>query len=349
MTGGFSLFAEGHRRRGNAARFATIFRTPYGFPEDICFDLFGVATSGWVVRAKRLLRVGDQASQAFVPSGLPFRDPAGIHEKLLIRVRDAINAPRINRVIREHRLNDFDLYHFEQGIDPFRDGRWVKSLAARGKPIVAFYHGSDLRDRGLIREVHEASRLNLTSEIDLLSVIPGMRYLYLPIDTEAVVPVQRVQDGRIRIAHAARNRANKGSDRIEAVVKKLAERYPIDWVMIENVDHVTAMQLKQGSDIFIDQISDSGGWGYGMSSVESLALGIPTITRINSKVAAFLGNHPFVHAESDTLERKIEGLILDPDAREGLGKSGREWVVERHGLESVMGSLYTYYTDAKLI
>ncbi|NQU06221.1 MAG: glycosyltransferase, partial [Calditrichaeota bacterium] len=242
------------------------------------------------------------------------------------------------------------IYHFEQGIDPFRDGRWAKELDKRGKGIVTFYHGTDLRNRGVIKAVHSVSALNLTSEIDLLDRIPGMKYLYLPIDINKL-PVRKLSGNgtSIRIGHAARNRIMKGSDFIEAVVGDLKSKYDIEWVMIENVEHQAALELKAECDIFIDQITDKGGWGYGASSVESLAMGIPTLTMVNPKVADFLGEHPFVAVTPETLKSELITLLEDSEQRHALSEYGRKWVQERHGIDSVMEALYGHYNSAGLI
>ncbi len=326
----------------------TFFRNQYGFSEDICFDLIGMPVSKWVRMLKSLTKFGDQ-SNTVLSETLPFRRPDSGIERILFQVRDFLNKARIEKTIVDNRLNEFDIYHFEQGADPYRDSRWVKKLSQQGKKIVCFYHGTDVRNRGIFEDVHRLSQLNLTSEIDLLPKIPGMKYLYLPIDTEILKPKPRKPDGRIRISHAARNRMYKGSDRIEEVVLRLKAKYPIDLVMIEDRPHAEALELKGSSDIFIDQITDLGGWGYGASSVESLAMGIPTVTRVNPMVGEFLGEHPFVNADGDTLEKSLITLIEDEALRRKAGAFGRIWVIERHGLDSVMSMLYGYYHEAGLM
>ncbi len=350
VTGGFSLFAQGHRARGNQCRWITFFRNRFGFEEDICFDLRWMPISPVV----RLMRKSALKSRGYSEltdlSGNPpiWKAPNGI-AAIFFKLRDMINTTKINRTIGKYGLNDFDIYHFEQGVDPYRDSRWVKELAEQGKGIVCFYHGSDIRNRGIIRQVHEVSRLNLTSEIDLLDRLPGMEYLFLPVDTDQVKPHHPRNDGMIRICHAARNRWFKGSDQIEAVVKNLIKRYPVEWVMIENLPHDKALEIKSDCDIFIDQVTDRGGWGYGASSVESLALGLPTMTFINDKVDQFLGRHPFISATPDTLESELVKLIENPDLRTEYSRIGREWVIRTHGIEAVMDKLYGYYDDNGLI
>lgn len=341
------MFARGHRARGNECRWITFFHTPYRFQEDLCFNLWAMPSRPWVHSFRRTLnRLQSLPNLLDLEGNPPYWKPASIWEEWLYRLRDSVNTPRILNAIRRWSLDDYDIYHFEQGIDPFRNGRWARELARRGKHIVCFYHGTDLRNRGVIREVHRVSGLNLTSEIDLLPRLPAMKYLYLPIDTDELHPNPRPPDGRIHIGHAARNRSLKGSDVIEAAVRRLAHRYPVDWVMIENMPHDEALRIKATCDIFIDQITDKGGWGYGASSIESLAMEMPTLTLINPHTAAFLGEHPFVSVSSETLERELVGLIEEPERRRKLGKQGREWVIRRHGLDSVMNALYAYYHEA---
>ncbi len=351
VTGGFGLFTEGHRKRGHECRWITFFPNRFGFEDDLCFDLRGMPVKDWVRRLRRLLNRLESRDELEELSGNPpvWRSATAM-EAILYRLRDLANTSRIRRGIARWELNDFDIYHFEQGIDPFRDGRWVKELARLGKGIVAFYHGTDLRNRGIIPAVHSAAALNLTSEIDLISRLPGMKYLYLPVDLTRLPTAKRRPDHEpLRICHAARNRQLKGSDMIEDVVMELKKDYKLEWVMIENLDHQTALEIKAGCDIFIDQITDRGGWGYGASSVEALGMGIPTMTLISPRVADFLGDHPFVSVTPDTLKDELIDLIENPQRRRELFQSGRKWVEGRHGLDSVMDTLYGYYREVGLV
>jgi len=351
VTGGFALFAKGHRRRGNECRWITFFPSRFDFGEDLCFNLWGMPSHSWVRRLRQLLnRTQSKPDLPELAGNPPIWKPASAMEDILYRLRDLANSRRIRRTVDEHSLNDFDIYHFEQGIDPFRDGRWVRDLAQRGKGIVAFYHGTDLRNRGIIPAVQSAAVLNLTSEIDLLERLPGMKYLNLPIDTESLPHRKRPVEAKpVRICHAARNRRMKGSDFIESTVLNLKNRYDIEWVMIENMPHPLALRMKADCDIYIDQVTDLGGWGYGASSVESLAMGLPTLTRINPQVSDFLGEHPFVSVTPDSLQSTLVSLIENPRQRRELSVHGKKWVEERHGIDAVMETLYGYYREVGLV
>ncbi len=166
------MFAASHRRRGNECRWITFFESPYEYDKDLCFNLIGMPDKGWVTKLRDVFK-NDQSSElpAELTGNPPFWSPSSKFESLLHNSRDYLNSPRIRKCLIDNQLNDYDIYHFEQGIDPFRDGRWVKYLSAKRKGIVAFYHDTDLRDRGEIRSLQQADQINLPTEFDLLNIL----------------------------------------------------------------------------------------------------------------------------------------------------------------------------------
>jgi glycosyltransferase involved in cell wall biosynthesis len=272
----------------------------------------------------------------------PIWRPANMAEKVFFRARDSLWAKRIYRAIEEYQLLDYDIYHLEGGLGFFRDGRIIRRLKVLGKGIVCSYHGTDLRQRGVMAEIDALSDLNLTCELDLMSRHPRMSYLFLPIDTSRFVPREHRGYAR-RIGHAPTSRYFKGSDRIIQICKELEREFQIRLVLIENKPHQEALRLKYNCDIFIDQISNLGGWGYGMNSLESLSMGIPTCTNMIPEYEEFLPHHPFINVDGQNLKGKLIQLIQNPELRRQKGREGREWVVRHHDIEVVMEQLYGYY------
>ena len=107
------------------------------------------------------------------------------------------------------------------------------------------------------------------------------------------------------------------------------------------------MRRKAQSDIFIDQIGNKGGWGYGMNSIESLSMGICTLTEMNQSYNEFIPNHPFLHIDKNILEGTLRDLIGDRKISY-LGSKGLEWVRKNHDIEAVGDSLYAYYDSIRL-
>ena len=153
----------------------------------------------------------------------------------------------------------------------------------------------------------------------------------------------------MKISHAPTNRFYKGSDQIIKVCEKLENQGKIKFDLIENLPHSQAMERKSKSDIFIDQLGNKGGWGYGMNSVESLSMGICTLTEMNDAYDSFIPDHPFVSIKEQTLESEIETLIMNRDKILEFGKKGRKWVQKHHDIKQVSNILYDYYKKIGLL
>jgi len=343
-TGALGLFVQAHRRRDHHCRLVTLFRSHSRYSEDICLNLPLVGPDSLLMAIRRMAyrSHGPQGDLA-VRQGYPPRwEPANRAERWFFAIRDALWAPVIHRAVSRYGLLDYDIYHLESGLGFFRDARIIKRLKARGKKIVCGYHGTDIRQRGVIPQIDRISDLNLTCELDLLDKHPRMKFLFLPIDTAQFTfrePRNRVQS----IGHAPTSRYFKGSDAIIEVCRQLERERNVQLILIENKPHREALRLKARCDIFIDQIANLGGWGYGMNSLESLSMGIPTCTSMVPEYESFLPDHPFVKVDADNLKEQLIRLIDDEQLRRRKAWQGRRWVERHHDIAVVMDQLYRYY------
>jgi hypothetical protein len=345
VSGTLSLFKAEHERRGDICRFVTFWHSHWDFPDDICLNLPLMPDRAWVLRLRRLLQASEgHAPGSWVAGDLPLWQP-GTLARTLFKLRDQWLWPRIHRQIRAYDLDDFDIVHLDGGLDFTRDARFVRAMRRKGKHVAAFYHGTDLRNRGMVPAIDEQVELRLTSEWDLLEFDPRLHYLYLPFDTSVFPPREYHFHTPIRICHATRN-PYKGTSYVIEAVRVLSERYPVELVLLQDLSHDEALRRKADSDIVVDQLTNAGGWGYGMSSVEACAMGLPVVTNIPEKMAAPLGPHPFVQADPDSIRDVLERLITDEVRCRRLGAEGRAWVRERHDVRSVGEQLYRYYREA---
>ena len=232
-------------------------------------------------------------------------------------------------------------------MDFFKDESFVNALHENGKKIICHYHGEDLRTRGVMPVIDTLSDLNLTNEVDLLTKHPDIHYLFLPFDTGYFKLKNDISD-TIRVAHAPTNRHYKGSEDIISACEKLEQDGLIVFDLIENLSHKEALARKQLADIFIDQVGDLGGWGYGMNSVESLAMGICTLTEMNEAYQAFIPDHPFVPVESGSITAVITELIQNRNKIVDFGQKSRAWVTKYHDIKQVSKKLYSYYQSIGL-
>ena len=99
------------------------------------------------------------------------------------------------------------------------------------------------------------------------------------------------------------------------------------------------------SHIAIEQVGNFGGTGYGVNSLETLAMGMPTITEFTPQYAAFLTGHPFVLADRNSLYDVLVKLIDDEEYRAAAGSNGRQWVEEHHSFAAVWKTMLGYMDE----
>lgn len=195
--------------------------------------------------------------------------------------------------------------------------------------------------------------INATEIVDMHDLMRfGVRE-WLPdvIDPEPLAALRTREyapSDRIRIAHAPTNRKIKSTDIIEAVVARLAERYPIDFDLIERVSNAECVTRKAAVDIFIDELT----LGYGLNALECWSMGIPVVSGIANPetrgrmLSDFGGELPFVNATPDTLETLVERLIADRDERARWGETGRAHVDRFHAPAAVVERALDIYARA---
>jgi len=342
VSGTLSLFQQEHRRRGDECRYVTFWPSRWAFPEDICLHLSFMPNRSWVRNVREIfLRARGHGIHRPLTPEAPYWNPRPL-ESALFAFRDFINWPDIAAAIDRHGLDQFDIIHLDGGLDFTRDGRFVESVSKRGKHIACFYHGTDLRNRGIVRNVDRHVELRLTSEWDLLDYDPRLEYLYLPFDTaEYRDRIHRLHNP-IRICHASRN-IFKGTGHIISAVDHLKQKHSVELILLQDMPHDVALRIKNECDIFVDQLTNAGGWGYGMSSIEALAMGLPVVTNIPPKMSDQLRDHPFVQADTETIAEVLERLVTNQYLCRACSQAGQKWVRARHDIRIVGDQLYAHY------
>ncbi len=342
--GTLQYWKKAHEANGHECRYVTFFPSSSGYEEDICLNLPFISSKSsyikwrlWFVR-----NVEKKEPWKDIGGNPPVWNPPAWQKKLF-RLRELFWKLKINRAIKKYKLDDFDIIHFEWGTDFYRNGEFAKKMKKQGKKIVCHYHGQDMRNRGVIPAMDELSDLNLTNELDLTFRHPNIKYLFLPYDVRAYSPKTKLNN-QITICHATTNRKVKGSDKIIEVCEKLKKTHNIKFIFIENIPHENVLELKSQADIYIDQITDHAP-GYGMNSLESLSMGVASVTYMNHDFEKFVPNHPFINADISNLEEKLIELIENRELLLDYCKKGREWVDKYHDYRNVVKKLYEYYDE----
>jgi len=271
----------------------------------------------------------------------PIWRPGSTAIRAFFSFRDWLWTKTIEPLIHEYDLLGFDVIHLETGLEFYRNGSFVERARESGMTVVNTFHGVELRHRGVIEAIDQHVQLNLTSELDLLPRHPNIKYLHLPFDMDLFTPDFHISNPVI-VCHATRNRHFKGSDAIIEICTKLEKQGKIKFSLIENLPHSESIRLKQNADIYIDQIANVAP-GYGMNSIEAVAMGAVSCTYMDEDYQKFLPDHPFVHVSSDNLEQELLRLASDKDKLISMKQSSLQWMQKTHSLNAVGNQLYQYY------
>jgi len=340
-------FYKMHLASGDSSRLITYHKNPLEFPEDICLNL-PLPNFNLIMKYRRA-KVNYREKRK--PAKVTYFVPKNLLEKWYFLLNDRLKKRTVEKIIDEYSLNDFDIIHYDAGLDFYRNAYQAKKWKKEGKKIVCCYYGSDLRIRGLIKELDDISDLNITSEYDHLSLKPNLHYLFYPYDPSELPKENTVENEKITIVHSPTNRQYKGTELIISVIEQIKKEKKINFILMENEQRTKVLKVKNASDICIDQVGGKmGGTGYGKAGLETLAMGIPTITNMTEEYANRLPENPFLIANnSNELYHRLIELIESKDLRNELGNKGKEWVKKYHGYVNVNRKLKELYKMKKII
>ena len=346
--GTLTTWKQFHNSKGNICDFITFYKTANNFDPGICLNLPFVSVGNIYSTIRSFYyynKYGAGGEYSIKPGYPPIWNVSNYYEKCFFYFRDWLWKKVINKKLKNFELWDYDIYHFEWGLDFYRDCSFVKKIANLGKPIICTYHGQDLRTRGVLSKMDALANINLTSELDLLSMHPKINYMFLPVFLGRNFSIRK-SSNKIRACHSPTNRYYKGSDIIIDICQRLSFKYEnFEFVLIENMSNKNVLKIKSSCDIMIDQIGNHGGWGYGMSSVESMRLGLCCLTEMNEECNDFFKGHPFLNINKDTLESKLVELLNQPKIIDEYKDKSLRWVEQKHNVEIVGQKLYNYYNQ----
>lgn len=321
---------QAERKLGHTSRLVTLGHDRRAYPEDICLRL--PLLDSWGTRVmKKLVSHPSKLQVSYVartPEKIPIEwHPANIFERMLVQFRERLWQPRIRRTLSQYALLDFEVYQLDGGLEFFRDGRTMRLLKARGARIVCCYTGSDLRTRGVIPAIDALADLVVTLEFDHLKLHPNIHHIFFPFDASQFRRRPPKPGPQLVVGHAPTVRAAKGSHIIIPILHRLAQKYPLEVRLIEKLPYAEAIRAKSECDIFVDQIGDLG---YGINSLEALAMAIPTCSCLAPGFAQAYPGHPFVEVSGANLETQLERLITDMAWRLDRAQAGPPWVQSHH-------------------
>jgi glycosyltransferase involved in cell wall biosynthesis len=330
-------FVNMHKSFGIDARLITIYKNTLDFEEDVSINL--PINTGKFAKKWRDSKIDE----------LKFYKPKNFLEATYFKFRDFKNRSKITSYIDNYELLDYDIYHFDGGMDLFRDLRFAKELKKRGKKIVCCYFGSDLRTRGIFKELDDMSDLNLTVEYDHLNLYKDLNYLYFPFDINNYPYLYKL-NSKLKIIHSPTNRKFKGTNKILNVIEELKKEKDFEFTLIENTEREKVLRFKRECNLAIDQVGgEMGGTGYGKNSIENLSMGLPTITEFTGDYFKIIPKNPFITCNINNLKENLIKIIDNPEILKSYSENGRKWVEKYHSFESVNIKLMDLYKAKEII
>lgn len=340
------------RRRGHHSRLVTLLTPHQKFEEDIALRLpfLNLQVMPALRRTIRGKKYQQKTNQRHTGTSEPKQwKPSNLLEKALLKIRDAMWKPYIASALKKTgNLDEYDIIIADGGHD---FTRFPDVLLSTQTPIIIFYYGSDLRTRGIIPEIQRKAKATFTFEYDHTLIFPAAEFLFYPYEPPQYSPIityRAPQEGeKIRIGHAPTNRTAKGTDAILAALQQLESEYPIEIILIENMSHENALQLKSTCHLFIDQI---GELGYGLNAVESLHMGIPTCVELLPDFEKFLedkcgGALPFYNIRRATLYEDVRAVLQNKNTWYQLSRQSIAWATTFHSVGAVTDRYITRIED----
>lgn len=337
---------------GMNARLITFYKIPYDFPEDICLYLTlprSKVAMKWREYKQSKLQSNIKEQNIDKWTHLPYFSPKNPLEEAYMKMRESKNKNKLLKALKEVDADSFDIIHFDGGIDFFSDSSLAKAWKLKGKKIVNCYFGDDLRTRGIVREMDEMSDLNLTFEYDHTLRHSNINFLFFPFDNSAIpfIDDEYYSKRPVKVIHSPTHRQIKGTAEVIKAVEEAKKQCEFEFIIVESTPREELLKIKQTCHIAVDQIGNRGGTGYGINSLETLSMGLPTITDMNCGMDEWLPENPFKVANQDNLAEKLINLVNNIESVNR--KSLRGWVDKYHSYKSVFEKLEGYYKKNGII
>lgn len=309
-------------------------------------------TAPYPIRVLNLSAGGDTGGQGIRTKRAFDRHSAFPYRSVVASVRlgyptDLLVGRNIDRRGVEGLWEKADVIHVRTHLRP-----WSRLHRARPRPVVLHHHGTMFRADPieLDRQADAIGAVQIVSTIDLLGLARNLVWLPAPYDLAELAAIRKREhrpSKRIRIAHAPTNRVVKSTAVVIEAVARLAERYPIDFDLIEDVPWAECLARKARADIYVDQLH----LGYGCNSIEAWGMGMPVVAGIEDpavreRMVDMLGEVPFHEATVHDLVDRLEELVADPALRRRAARRGTAYVRRWHDDERVVRQLEGLYREA---
>lgn len=257
----------------------------------------------------------------------------------------------------------------------FTETGWeLAAMRRMGRKIVIHYRGCEIRDWEKNMKLHpdcnicqdcdygrrvcggalNESRRRLAREFgdyfmvttpDMLEFAPNA--VHFPFFAPEGLPPEAVPSERggkraFKIVHATCHPGIEGTARIQECAENLKRRgYDIDFVFLKGVSHSEVLKAMEGADLSIGKMKM--GY-YANAQIESMAMGIPTITYVRPEfMTDALRRSGFIFSTLDGLEETMSYYIDHPDELEAKRRIARVSILSLHDNDRLARELAGIY------
>ncbi len=258
-------------------------------------------------------------------------------------------------------IRDADVVHFhvlaneQLQIGPLL----VQDHLRPGTEIVHHHHGHpDFRANPVRYRTRYAvlGRRTLVSTPDLLRLLPEATWIpnCVPTSEPLYRPFEGERDpSRVVLSHSPTVRALKNTHELVTAVERVRATDPrLELELLEGMRHRECLERKRRSDLCFDHMQ-----GYfGMSSLEALSQGVPTIAGLDqwnkSEISDFFGceSVPWLRARhGGELTDLLRRLAADPAQREAIGRNSRAFMENVWTEQRVAQGLIEFYEAGRAV
>jgi hypothetical protein len=269
----------------------------------------------------------------------------------------------------------YEVVHAHFMITLTQSGWELPLLRRMGRPLVVHFRGCEARDRARNMALHPAVNICqecdyhphichtesakvrrerarrygdavLVTTPDMLDFMPEALYFPFFAPPEEVLPTDAPAETEatheFTIVHVTHQPGIEGTRAIEATIERLrakGRRLRFEW--IHGRTHTEALAAFQRADLAIGKMKM--GY-YANAQIESLALGVPTITFVRDEfMTDELRRSGFIFSSLERLEATIEHYLDHPDELAAKRRVARESILHIHDndrLSQRLGALY---------
>jgi hypothetical protein len=260
--------------------------------------------------------------------------------------------------------------HFMYTLSP--DGWELPILKRLGRKLVVHFRGCEARDRVRNMALHPACNictecdhspwicttplamarralarrygdLVLVTTPDMLDFNPDAQHFPFFAPADIVARERQPGSGRpFKIVHVTNQPGIEGTRHIEAAVARLKARgFAIEFVWMHDRRHEDVMAALADADLAIGKMKM--GY-YANAQIESMAMGVPTITHVRDEfMTDELRSSGFIFASLDSLEATLEHYLRHPEALAAKRARARDSILALHDNRALAGRLVQQY------